>query len=127
MALPHIPRILFVVPGVLAGLLVPALTSAPRSIPAGAVGMISQDFARDSITIHIGQRVTMVNDSRVVHIIGPGSGGKIIGTEPHVPVTGFHVMQTNSVYTTPPWLTPGTYYLTCSVHPDMTLTVIVTP
>jgi plastocyanin len=36
-------------------------------------------------------------------------------------------MQTNSVYTTPRWETPGTYTLTCSVHPDMTLKVIVTP
>lgn len=127
MALPRIPRILFVVPGLLAGLLIPALSSAPKSLPAGAVGMIGDDFARDSVTIHVDQRLLLFNNSNVVHVIGPGRAGRIIGTAPHVPVVGFHLMQTNSVYRTRPWETPGTYYLTCSVHPDMTLKVIVTP
>jgi plastocyanin len=122
-----VPRILFVVPGLLAGLLVPTLIAAPRQPPAGAVGMVSADFARDVVTIHRGDRLTMVNDSNVVHVIGPGSDGRIVGPQRHEPVVGFHLMQTNSVYTTPPWKTPGTYYLTCSVHPDMTLKVIVTP
>jgi plastocyanin len=122
-----VPRILFVVPGLLAGLLIPALSAAPKTPPAGAVGMISTDFARDVVTIHRGDRLTFFNNSNVVHVIGPGQAGKIIGTERHVPVVGFHLMQTNSVYKTPQWKTPGTYYLTCSVHPDMTLKVIVTP
>jgi plastocyanin len=122
-----VPRILFVVPGLLAGLLIPAFNAAPRPLPAGAVGMVSTDFGRDVVKIHEGARITLVNNSNVVHVIGPGNNGRIIGTEPHVPVVGFHLMQTNSVYTTPPWMTPGTYYLTCSVHPDMTLKVIVTP
>lgn len=127
MAFPRIPRILFVVPGVLAGLLIPTLTAAPRPLPPGAVGMISDDFARDAVTIQVGQRLTLVNDSRVIHIIGAGRGGVIEVEAAHVPVTGFHLMQTNSVYTTPPWRTAGTFYLTCSVHPGMTLKVIVKP
>jgi plastocyanin len=127
MGVPRIPRILLVVPGVLAGLLVPALTAAPKPPPPGAVGMISNDFARDSVAIHVGQRLLLVNDSRVVHVIGPGTNGRIIGTEPNVPVVGFHLMQTNSVYRTGVWTKPGTYYLTCSVHPDMTLEVTVIP
>jgi plastocyanin len=127
MALPRIPRILFVVPGLLAGLLVPTLSSAPKSLPAGAVGMIGDDFARDSVTIHVGQRLVLFNDSNVVHVIGPGRGGRIIGVARNVPMAGFHLMQTNSVYRTRPWEAPGTYYLTCSVHPDMTLKVIVAP
>jgi plastocyanin len=125
MAFPRIPRILFIVPGLLAGLLVPALSAAPKPLPAGAVGMISDDFARDTVTVHLGQRITFVNDSRVVHVIGPGRGGVIVGAAPHVPVVGFHLMPTDSVYTTGPWEAPGTYYMTCSVHPDMTLKVIV--
>jgi plastocyanin len=36
-------------------------------------------------------------------------------------------MQTDGVYTTGPWETPGSYYLTCSVHPRMTLNVVVAP
>lgn len=122
-----VPRILFVVPGLLAGLLIPALHSTPKALPSGAVGMNATDFAQDSVTIHVGQRVTMANNSNVIHVIGPGRGGRVWGTERNVPVYGFHLMQTNSVYRTPAWLTPGTYWLTCSVHPDMTLKVIVRP
>jgi plastocyanin len=29
------------------------------------------------------------------------------------------------VYTTGPWLKPGTYYVTCGIHPTMNLTVVV--
>jgi hypothetical protein len=122
-----VPRILFVVPGLLAGLLIPALSSAPKSLPADAVGMVNTNFAQSVVKIHVDQRLTLFNNSGVVHVIGPGSGGHVIGTEAHVPIVGFHLMQTNSVYKTGMWKTPGTYWLTCSVHPDMTLKVIVTP
>ena len=123
----RVPRILYVVPGLLAGLLIPALHSAPKPLPPGAVGMRGTDFAQSVVTIHRDQRLTLVNNSNVIHVIGPGRSGRIWGTERNVPVFGFHLMQTNSVYKTPAWQTPGTYYLTCSVHPDMTLKVIVTP
>ena len=122
-----VPRILFIVPGLLAGLLIPALSAAPKSLPPGAVGMDATDFARSVVTIHQDQQLTLFNNSDVVHVIGPGTGGHVIGVERHVPVVGFHLMQTNSTYQTPPWKTPGTYWLTCSVHPDMTIKVIVTP
>jgi hypothetical protein len=125
--IPRIPRVLFVVPGLLAGLLIPALSAAPKPLPPGAVGMISDDFARSVVTIHLDQRLTFFNNSNKVHVIGPGRDGHIIGVARHVPIGGFHLMPTNSVYKTGPWETPGTYYLTCSVHPDMTLKVIVTP
>jgi hypothetical protein len=127
MVLSRIPRILLIVPGLIGGLFLPALISPPKPLPPGAVGMIGNDFGRDVVMIHPGQRLTMFNNSNVVHVIGPGRDGRIIGSAPHVPIAGFHLMQTNSVYRTPPWRTPGTYYLTCSVHPDMNLTVIVTP
>jgi plastocyanin len=123
----QIPRILFVVPGLLAALLIPALQSSPKPLPSGAVGMINNDFARDVVTIHVGQRLTMFNNSTVIHVIGPGRNGKVSGFEKHVPISGFHLMETNSVYRTPPWRTPGKYWLTCSVHPEMTLEVIVRP
>jgi len=121
-----VPRIVFVLPGLLAGLLIPALSAAPKAPPPGAVGMVTTDFARSVVTIHRGERLTLFNNSNVIHVIGPGNDGVIIGAERHVPVVGFHLMPTNSVYRTPPWKTPGTYYLTCSVHPHMTLKVIVT-
>jgi plastocyanin len=124
MALPRIPRILFVVPGLLAGLLVPALTSGPRPLAPGDVGMINDDFAQDSVTVHVGQQLTLFNNSDVVHVIGPGRDTHIY-PERGVPLTGFHLMETNSVLKTGQWKTPGTFYLTCSVHPGMTLKVVV--
>lgn len=125
MSLPRIPRILFIVPGLAAGLLIPAFSAAPKPLPAGAIGMSGMDFTPSVVTIDQGQRLSLVNTSAAIHVIGPGRGGRIWGTERGVPVLGFHLMQTNGVYKTPPWTTPGTYYLTCSVHPDMTLKVIV--
>jgi plastocyanin len=119
-----VPRILFVVPGLLAGLLVPAIIAAPKAAPPGAVGMVGDDFARDAVTIHRGERLTLVNDSDVVHVIGPGRNTHI-NPERGVPMTGFHLMQTNDVFTTGRWMTLGTFYLTCSVHPGMTLKVVV--
>jgi plastocyanin len=35
-------------------------------------------------------------------------------------------METTDVYTTGAWNTAGTFYLTCSVHPEMTVKVVVT-
>ncbi len=122
-----LPRILLVVPGLLAGLLIPALSHTPKPAPAGAVGMVSQMFAHRVVTIHRGERITFVNDSSLVHVIGPGRDAHIVSPTRGVPVLGWHLMQTNGVYITPPWRTPGTYHLTCSVHPEMNLKVVVTP
>jgi len=91
------------------------------------VGMVTRDFAKEVVTLHRGQRLTLVNDSNAVHVIGPGRDTHIASPEHGVPMTGFHLMQTNAVYTTGPWMTPGTFYLTCSVHPGMDLKVVVVP
>ena len=120
-----LPRILLIVPGLLIGLLVPAVIAAPKTAPTGAIGMIGDDFAQSAVTIHRGQRLTLVNDSHFVHVIGPGRNTHIISPERGVPMTGFHLMQTNDVLTTGRWMTTGTFYLTCSVHPGMTLKVVV--
>jgi len=120
-----VPRVLFVVPGLLAGLLVPAIIAGPKPPPPGAVGMTSDDFAQPVVTIHRGGRLTLVNDSHYVHVIGPGRDIHIVSPERGVPVYGFHLMQTNRVFTTGRWMTLGTFYLSCSVHPGMTLRVVV--
>ena len=120
-----VPRVLLVIPGLLAGFLVPRLIAAPRPIAAMDVGMVTRDFAKDVVTLHRGERLTLVNDSNAVHVIGPGVNTHIESPERGVPMTGFHLMQTNTTYTTGPWMTLGTFYLTCSVHPGMTLKVVV--
>ena len=121
------PRVLLVIPGLLAGFLVPTLLTTPKTPAPMDIGMVTRDFAKNVVTLHRGQRLTLVNDSNAVHVIGPGLDTHIVSPERGNPMTGFHLMQSNAVYTTGPWMTPGTFYLTCSVHPGMTLKVVVIP
>jgi plastocyanin len=88
------------------------------------MGMTDGDFAQDSVTLHTGQRLTLFNDSRVVHIIGPGLNNHVF-PERGAPIHGFHLLQTNDFFITGRWNTPGTFTLTCTVHPGMNLTVVV--
>jgi plastocyanin len=123
-----IPSIFFAVPWVLAGILVPALiVQTPRPAPPQTVGMSFMDFSVESVTIHRGDRLTLVNSSRNIHAIGPGQNGQVTSPVPGEPLTGYHMLETNDRYTTGPWMVPGTYYITCSVHPDMNLKVVVRP
>ena len=122
-----LPRILFIVPGLVAGMLLPAVGAKPKPAPASTVGMLDELFDRSAVTVHRGDRLTLVNSSGLVHVIGPGRRGRVITRTPGVPVVGFHLMETNGVDTTDRWERPGTYYLTCSVHPKMTLKVVVGP
>ena len=123
-----VPRILFAVPGILAGILVPAvIVSAPKPAPPNTVSMTFMDFSKDFVWLHRGERLILVNSSRNIHAIGPGQNGHIVSRVRGEPLTGFHLMETNAVYNTGPWRTPGTYYVTCSVHPMMNLTVVVLP
>lgn len=121
------PRIILVVPGILAGILVPAvIVGNPKPAPPNTVGMSFMDFAGpDIVYIHRGQYLTFVDSSRNIHEIGPGQNGRITTPVPGEPLIGYHLMQSNSVYKTGPWLTPGTYYVTCGLHPMMNLTVVV--
>jgi hypothetical protein len=122
------PRILFAIPGILAGIFVPAvIVSTPEPAPTNAVGMNFMDFSKDVVTLHRGEWLTLVNDSRNIHAVGPGQNGQIVSPVRGEPLTGFHLMETNAVYRTGPWRTLGTFHVTCSVHAMMTLTVVVVP
>jgi hypothetical protein len=47
-----VPRILFVVPGILAGILVPAvIVSTPKPAPPNTVGMVNMDFSKDVVRL----------------------------------------------------------------------------
>jgi plastocyanin len=123
-----VPRILFVVPGVLAGILVPAvIVTAPKPAPPNTVGMNNMDFSKEIVTLHRGQYLTFVDSSHNIHEVGPGNNGVIVSPVRGEPLTGYHLMTTNTVYKTGPWLTPGTFHVTCGVHPMMNLTVVVVP
>jgi plastocyanin len=121
-----IPRIVLAVPLLVAGMFLPAAGADLKKPPAGAIGMSHEGYSRKVMTIHRGQTITFANGSRWIHIIGPGRGGHL--TAPHAePVAGLLLMEQNHTYRTGRWTTPGTYYMTCSVHPEMTVKVVVTP
>ncbi len=119
-----VPRILLLVPLLAAGALLPAFGPAPDEPPSGALGMGHLDYTSETVTLHVGDTLTMANNSRWAHTVGPGRGGSVRAAD-GVPMTGFTLMQTNDLFTTGRWNTPGTFYLTCSVHPDMTVRVVV--
>lgn len=119
-----LPRILLAVPLVAAGVLVPALGHAPGRPAPGVLGMTHEGFDRTEVTLGCGQSLTMRNDSRYVHIIGPGRGG-LLKPDATGPVRRRALLETDDVLTTGPWRTPGVHYLTCAVHPEMTVRVVV--
>jgi len=121
----RIPRILLGLALIVAGVAVPAIGNDPAPPPDGTIGMIHEGFTLTEVTIHQGQAVTMVNSSRWLHIIGPGKEGTLEEADA-VPMHERALMQTNDHYTTAPWQKPGTYYLTCSIHPEQTVKVVVT-
>jgi plastocyanin len=119
-----IPRIAVMVPLLLAGMYLPAAGAQPKVPPAGTLGMGHEGFSQDEITVGCGQRLTMQNDSRWVHIIVPGREG-LADPDPTSPVTQRLLLATDDVVTTAAWNSPGVHYLTCSVHPEMTVKVTV--
>jgi plastocyanin len=121
-----VPRSAVIVPLLLAGLLVPAAGSDPRTPPSGILGMRHEAFSQEAVTVACGSTLTMQNDSRWVHIIGPGRDG-LLTVDPTSPVTRRHLLATDDVFTTGVWTEPGVHYLTCSVHPEMTVKVTVRP
>jgi plastocyanin len=120
-----VPRFLVAVPLLALGIYLPAAGAAPKPAPAATLGMVHEEFAAKSVTVACGDTLTMVNNSRFIHIVGAGRDGAVVDTD-DVPVRGLHMMETNAVFQTYKWNTPGTFYLTCSVHPEMTVKVVVT-
>jgi hypothetical protein len=135
----RIPR--FTIAGVLlvGALILPAAGPSLDARPVGMVGMGHEGYVVTGvpggrvgadgvpvITIHRGDRLSFQNDSRWIHIIGPGDGGLL--EEPgHAAMTPLKMLEENDVYTTPPWMTAGTYLITCTVHPEMNAKVVVLP
>src|SRR5689334_11383973 len=88
-----LPRIAVVVPLVLAGLLIPAAGAAPADPPAGTLGMGHEHFTQSVVTLDCGQPLQMQNDSRWVHIIGPGRNG-LLETAADVPIQQRKLLET---------------------------------
>lgn len=120
------PRVLLAVPLVVAGMYLPATGHDPAPPAPGALGMSHEHFQREKVTVACGDTLALTNNSRWVHIIGPGKEGVLIDAPHGVPVTQRFLLETGQSQTTGRWTVPGDYHLTCAVHPEMTVEVVVT-
>lgn len=120
-----VPRILFAVPALLIGMVLPTAGPAIKKPANDVLGMTHEGYSTENVAVHRGDTLTMQNSSRFAHTIGPGKDAHLADAA-GIPVSGPHLVQTNQTFTTGRWNTPGTYELTCSVHPEMNVTVVVT-
>jgi plastocyanin len=140
-----VPRFLFAIPLLVAGAVLPTVTKAPAPAPTGTIGMGHEAFDVSAsgeivdaagtgdggeyaaVRIAKGSTLTFVNDSRWLHVIGPGEHGRITSEpgSPSLGPRGAFLSQRGGTYITATWNTPGTYHVTCSLHPEMTVTVTV--
>jgi plastocyanin len=122
-------RIVIAAAFITAGLFAPSALPAPAAAPAGAIGMQQEKFTGpETVTIPRGGSVTFFNDSGWLHVIGPGDKGQLAeqtGT-PYLGNHGLLLSETSDTFVAGPWNTPGTYHITCQLHPRMNITVIVT-
>jgi len=133
------PRILLAGVLIVAGRLLPAGTTL-RQPAAGTIGMKHYSYVQITkaehleigadgtpvITIRVGDTLTFQNDSRWIHIVGSGDKG-LLRPSDHAGMTNRRMLEENDSYTTEPWRVPGTYQITCTVHPRMNATVVVQP
>lgn len=95
------------------------------------VTMGATTFGANSVTVPKGGTITFTDDAATgtMHILVIGKNG-VADTESGAPDfdgTSGHTFQPGQSWTTPPWNTSGTYFVTCTIHPTtMTLTVTVT-
>jgi plastocyanin len=134
------PRIVLAIGLIAAGLLLPALGPRLQKPMTGVIGMGHDSYVVNGvegddedgaakvpeIVIHVGESITFQNNSRWIHIVGPGDRG-LLAPQAAGAMTPRKMMAENESYTTPPWPNPGTYLITCTVHPDMNAKVVVLP
>src|SRR5437016_8081636 len=105
------------------------LVRGPREAPAAAHGdvvtMGHDSFGRSAITIRAGRHLTFSNPSHWLHVLVPGRGAKQDSQHglPRLGSRDAHLSERGDRWTTAAWSTPGTYFITCQLHPEMTLEV----
>ncbi len=124
----------------LAGLVVGALligglvaTAAPGSVSATGAGgeptvhMGPGNFVTSSVNVPKGSKLLLVDDGTFLHILANGTWrGSTAQPEqqPGAPVVNNVQVNANSV-DIGPFNTAGTYSIYCTIHPGMTLTIVV--
>ncbi len=122
-----VPKILYVVPLLALGALAPSAFAAPPAAPPGTIGMSHEKFDQETVRIHVGDRLRFNNNSGWLHVIGPGDEGRFALEKgaPSLGARGAFLSESGNEFVTAPWTTPGTFHITCSLHPEMNITVVV--
>jgi plastocyanin len=100
-------------------------TTLTNGVPT--VHMSAGNFDQSSITISKGSKLLLVDDVAVLHILANGSWQQSVPKPeqgPGAPTIKNVQVNGNSVEVGP-FVTAGTYHIYCTIHPGMTLTVIV--
>lgn len=124
----RLPAVLLLIPAVAGALWVSTLQSDPPAPAADQIGMTEENYSTQTVTIRAGQPLTFVNNSHFLHVLTPGTDARTMnqaGMPGMDDAYGTHVSETGDVYTTKSWDTPGTYHLTCTLHPEMNVDVVV--
>src|SRR5712691_2331687 len=109
-------------------LLVACSRDGSSSSQSYSVHMNAVDFTQSSITVAKGSSITLINDSSAPHILANGSwmnGSAQAMQESGMPAMGNPQVMGQGTQTIGPFNQAGTYHFYCTVHPGMSLTVIV--
>lgn len=94
----------------------------------GAITMDHLVFGTETHEIPVGGRITFSNSSsRALHVLVVGKDAQP-RSEPGAPSFGGasgHRSEVGDRWTTPQWDNPGTFWVTCTLHPSMNLKVVV--
>ncbi|GHO43248.1 cupredoxin domain-containing protein [Ktedonospora formicarum] len=113
--------------GTIATLFTACATGGDTSNKPNTVHMKELVFSPTTITIHKGEKVNIVNDVTIAHIIANGTWQNNVpkvGKESGAPQINIQFTGNDS-QEIGPFNTAGTFQFYCTVHPGMNLTVIV--
>ncbi len=95
----------------------------------GIVHMSATNFDQTIMVVSKGKSLKLVNDGNYTHIIANGSWSKgqaVVRHKINQPVVNdMEVVGPGKSLIIGPFTTAGTYYLFCTVHPGMNLTIVV--
>ena len=100
-----------------------ATSSAPNQ-----VHMNTTNFVQSSITLKKGESITLIDDAPIPHTIANGTwenGTAKTQDEPGAPQVEDLQISGSGQGTIGPFTTAGTFHFYCSIHPGMSLTVVV--
>lgn len=105
-----------------------ACAPRPADHEPGTIGMEELVFDTEKHVIPVGGRLTFSNTgSRALHVLVPGKNAQPRSQRgiPSFGGTSGQRAEVGDRWTTSAWTTPGTYWITCTLHPQMNLEVVV--